>query len=215
LQASVRGLPATPERASFVLERARLARRAAAGETLASADRAEFHVRRNQQSAAAAPVFDLASRLTNASLPVWRVLAERPLNAEANGVLRGIDDLVPKPAAQRLREWQAAGGKLELTKARVQQGDALGLATGEIGLTAEGRLQGGFDLTLAGFDQVTRGLLGSQTQSSGQLGLLAGLAMLGSRTEVEGKRAVSIPLRLERGALLLGPLRIAQTGAQF
>jgi hypothetical protein len=214
LQASVRGLPATPERVSVVLDKAQLSRAAPTSEVLTAANRAEFHIRRASAADASGMVFDLASRLSNATLPAVSFFPPGPLNAEFAGVLRGLNDLLPKPLPVRLREWQQAGGRLEVSQLRVQQADAVGVAQGRVALTPEGRLDGGFNLTLAGFEQVTRSLLGGQGQGL-QMGLMAGLAMLGGRTELEGKRAVAIPLRLDRGALMIGPLRVGQTAPLY
>lgn len=214
LQASVRGLPAAPERVSIVLDKARLSHASGAAELVASADKAEFHVRRATPDAAT-PAFDIVSRVAAASLPSVPLLAAAPLTAEVSAVLRGINDLLPKPVPVRLREWQAAGGRLEITQARVTQGEALGVATGALGLTPEGRLDGALNLTVAGFDQVLRSVTGGQGQGLGSMGLLAGLAMLGGRTELEGKRAVAVPLRFDRGAFYLGPIRVSQTGTFF
>ena len=38
---------------------------------------------------------------------------------------------------------------------------------------------------------------------------------LGGRTELEGKRAIAVPLRFDRGAFFLGPIRVGQTGALY
>ncbi len=213
LQASVRGLPAAPERVSIVLDKARLNHASGAADLIAGAEKAEFHVRRASERDAARSIFDIISRLAGAAVPSVPFLPSGLLNAELSAVLRGVDDLLPKPISVRLREWQAAGGRLDITQMRVTQGDALGVATGALGLTSEGRLDGAIDLKLAGFDQVVRSLSG-QSQGIGQLGLL-GLSALAGRTELEGKRAIAVPLRFERGALFLGPIRVGQTGSFF
>ena len=214
LQASVRGLPAAPERVSIVFDRARLNHAGGAADLIASADKAEFHVRRATGDAAN-PAFDIVSRLAGASIPSVPLVATSPLNAELSAVLRGINDLLPKPVPVRLREWQAAGGRLEITQARVAQGEALGVAMGALGLTSEGRLDGAVNLTVAGFDQMLRTVTGGQSQGLSSMGLLAGLAILGGRTELEGKRAVAVPMRFDRGAFFLGPIRVGQTGTFF
>lgn len=214
LQASVRGLPRAAERISVVLDEPVL--RAAdmpADRSIANAKRAELHVRQAPGPAAGAPpVFELGARLTTAVLGGVPVLAQRPFEAEAEAVLRGIADLSSKPLPERLREWQAGGGRLELTRARLQQADALAVARGELGLTPQGRLDGTVALTMAGLDQLVVALFGGQGRT--QAGLLAGLSLL-SRAELEGKRALAVPLRFRDGAAYLGPVPLGQVGPLF
>ena len=219
LQASVRGLPATPERISLVFDAPKLRRTGGSdADMLVQADRIEFHVRQGADFRADAPVFDLASQLNNAVIPSVPGFSARPFNAQASAILRGLRDLVPKPVALRLREWQAAGGRLEIANARMQQGEALATAKGDIGLSPNGRLDGTLTLALAGFEDLARllGLPNIQIRG-GQGGLLGNLsAMLGGgQTEIDGKKAMSVPLRFADGAVFFGPLRLGQTPAWF
>jgi hypothetical protein len=219
LQASVRGLPATPERISLVFDAPKLRRTGESdADALIQADRIEFHVRQGADFRADAPLFDLGSRLSNAVIPSVPGFSARPFNAEAAAVLRGLRDLIPKPVALRLREWQAAGGRLEIANARMQQGEALATAKGDVGLSANGRLDGNLTLALAGFEDLARliGLPNIQIRG-GQGGLLGNLsAMLGGgQTEIDGKKAMTVPLRFNDGAVFFGPLRVGQTPAWF
>ena len=219
LQASVRGLPATPERISLVFDAPRLRNtNSSDADVLVRADRVEFHVRHDAMSRADEPIFDLGSQLSNAVIPSVAGFSTRPVNAEASAVLRGLRDLVPKPVPVRLREWQAAGGRLEITQARMQQGEALATAKGDIGLSPNGRLDGNLTLALVSFEDLARllGLPNIQIRG-GQGGLLGNLsAMLGGgQTEIDGKKAMTIPLRFTDGAVFFGPLRLGQTSAWY
>jgi hypothetical protein len=219
MQASVRGLPSAVERVSLVVQGPKLDRTttaAANAEPVMRAERLEFHVRRSTGSDAGKPAFDLAARASAAVVPSLPALAAHPLNAEAAAVLRGPVDLTPMPIALRLREWQAAGGRLEISNVRVQQGDAVAVAKGDLGLSARGRLDGALTLTVAGFDDLTR-MLGLPTVAQGgrQAGILAGLAILGGQAELEGKRAMNIPLRFADGAVFFGPIPLGQTGPLY
>jgi len=51
------------------------------------------------------------------------LLATASTDVSLVSVLRGAPDLAPKPLVQRLREIQAANGRLDITNARLQQGD--------------------------------------------------------------------------------------------
>jgi hypothetical protein len=217
LQASVRGLPAAVERVSLVVQGPKLERTGTANaEPIMRADRIEFHVRPSPGPDAGKPAYDLAARAAAAVVPALPALAARPLNAEATAVLSGPVDLTPMPIAVRLREWQAAGGRLGITTLRLQQGDAVAVAKGDLGLSARGRLDGPLTITAAGFEELSR-LLGLPTITQGgrQAGILAGLSILGGQAELEGKRAITMPLRFNDGTVFLGPIPLGQTGPLY
>jgi hypothetical protein len=211
-QASLRGIGGAPERVSVVLDEAKLERAdGAAAETLLSANHLELHVRRTAGSTAEKPALDLAVQLVNANVPGVALLAARPLDAEATAVLRGLTDFQPKPVPMRLKEWQAAGGRLEVTKLRLRQGEAVALAAGDIGLSADGRPDGLFDITMTGFDRAVRDMVGNSALGGGmQFGLMAGLSFLGRPAEIEGKKAVAVRLRFNDGTVHLGPIRLGR-----
>jgi hypothetical protein len=219
LQASVRGRPRSPQRASLVVEGPRLDRPSTAGasgaEMVAQAERLELHIRRRPDGNAAAPDFDLVARLATALVPAVPVLGRDPIQGTAEGVLRSVKDLTARGSlATRLREWQAAGGKLDVTQARLQRGDALAVAQGEVRLNAQGRPDGALNLKVAGLDQVVGPLLGAGNPGRSQAAVLAGLKMLG-RADLEGKRAVALPLVFRDGKIFLGPIPIGQVGSLF
>jgi hypothetical protein len=54
----------------------------------------------------------------------------------------------------RLRELQAAGGRVEIMQSRIQQGDLIAIAAGSLGLTATGHLDGELQMTVTGFEKV-------------------------------------------------------------
>ena len=81
------------------------------------------------------------------------MLAE-PFDAEVQAKLDGLKDFAPKPWPQRFREIQAAGGHAEIVQSRIQQGDLVAVATGKLGLTPEGRLDGELQMTVAGMEKV-------------------------------------------------------------
>jgi hypothetical protein len=206
LQASVRGAPKTPERISLVLSGPQL-RRAGAAAPDWRADRLELHVR--QSPGAATPAFELAADVAGAGL-AWAPTLQ-PLNAQAAAILSGVSDLRPKPASVWLREWQAAGGRLELTSARVQRGESSATGRGDIGLNAGGRLDGTVTVTLTGFDDVLRLLLPNLQIRGAPAGLLGGLAnVFGGKA-----RALTIPLRFTDGAVFFGPLPLGHMGPAY
>lgn len=63
-------------------------------------------------------------------------------------------------------------------------------------------------------DRIIPGL-GRVARKNANAGLIAGLNLIGQQTTLEGRPARAITLRFMDGALLLGPLRVAQTPALF
>ena len=49
---------------------------------------------------------------------------------------------------------QAAGGHVEIVQSRIQQGDLIAVAAGTLGLSANGRLDGELQMTVAGIEKV-------------------------------------------------------------
>ena len=240
-QASVRGTPATPERASIVVDGLKL-EGATAGQVLFDSRRAEFHARMQYGSWPHNPAIDLAVKLAAAAAPTVHPMMAQPLDADIMAVLHGMRDFVGKPLPARLREWQQAGGKLEIQSARLAQAESLAHANGTVALTQGGRLDGALQLTVAGIerflpaiggeqgsslnlsrvapalnaiDRVVPGLaqrVPPQKQQTLQAGLLA---LLGQAAELEGKRAISVPVRFNDGAARFGPIPLGQVPPVF
>jgi hypothetical protein len=213
-------------------------------ENVFKARQVELSGRMVEGSALSNPVIEIALKMTQASAPTMHPAAAAPLDADITAILRGLKDFSPKPWPERFREIQAAGGRLEVTKARLQQGDVVTVATGGLGLSPRGRLDGELRLTVANFEKLlsTLGLdrfISQQTASGGQLdsafgaldrlmpglgnvarqnagpAVVAGLGLLGQPTELEGKRAVSLPLRFTDGVVSLGPVPLGAAPPLF
>jgi hypothetical protein len=153
-QASLRGMPGAPERLSIVVDKPRLAA-APSGEPLAVAEHMEMHGRFAPGSTPGHPVLDLALDLKNTTVPAlvpamgtFEPLASTGADLSIVAALHGMSDLTLKPLAQQLREIQAANGRLDITHARLQQGDLIASATGALGLTPSGTLTGDVRLTV-------------------------------------------------------------------
>lgn len=210
LQASVRGTPGNPDRLSVVVDDVAIDRVAAPqNETIVRAGRLEIHARTSPESKPNDVVLDIATRAIGMSAPAIKVEA---LDADIEGTLRGLKDLRAKPIKARLQELQQAGGRLTINKARLQQGGAIGAGTGSLGLTPSARIEGSLRLTIAGFESVVK-LLTSNERT--QAGMLAGLSLLRGKNELEGKRAIDLPLRFVDGNAYLGPIPIGQVPALY
>jgi hypothetical protein len=256
-QASLRGTPGAPERLSIVLDKPSLAA-APSSAALAKAEHMELHGRFAVESTPGHPVLDLALDLKGVTAPALTAvlgafgpMASASTDLSLVSVLQGANDLTPKPLAQRLREIQAANGRLDITNARLQQGDLTATANGALGLTARGTLTGELRLTVVNFaklipmlgidkavaqfvpqeavnryapalDRLMPGL--GNVLRGGNAGgnapgnsaganantALAGAALGGKPTELDGQPAVTLTLRFDDGVAFLGPLKLGQ-----
>lgn len=206
---------------------------------LASAEHMEWHGRVAGGSLSDNPVLDVAVNLVKASAPGLSPLASEPIDADVTAQLTGLRDLAPKSWAERFREIQANGGHLDITSARVQQGGVLAVATGTLRISPHGRLDGDLQVSIAGIEKLLPALgldqLLASLADNGNLGSIVGqldrlmpglgglvrsqsgargraaAADLGRPTQVEGRRALTLPLRFSDGAVFLGPFAIGQT----
>ena len=240
-QSSVRGTPAAPERVSLVFDEPVVDRiNGGTRENLLRARRIEIHGRIVEGSAANHPVIEIVLRLTRAAAPTLHPAASQPVDADITAVLRGLKDFSPKPWPVRFRELQAAGGRIDITQARVQQGETIAVGSGSLSLNANGRLDGQLRVTVAGLepflnsigaqqmvqtspnmDKVAGALdrlvpgLGDVARQQAGANLSLGINLLGEQTTLEGKRAVTLPLRFDDGAVFLGPIPFGNTPALF
>lgn len=242
-QASVRGTPSKPERASIVADGLKVEGSAPGSPPMFDSKRTEFHARVQFGSWPHNPAIDLAVKLNAASAPTLGSYTRDALDADILAVLHGVKDMSPKPMAARLREWQAAGGKLEIQSARLAQGDAIATGTGVLALTSQGRLDGALQVAAVGIERyipmpgggASGGPLSLSQQAAPALnaidravpGLGARLApqaqtlqagllgLLGKPVEIEGRRGVSVPVRFSNGAATLGPIPVGQVPPVF
>src|SRR5579862_923124 len=125
-QASVRLVPSGVERVSLVFDAPALARvDGGANVEVLKAGHIELHGRPNADFSSDHPAIDVAVQLAALSAPALHPLLAQPLDADGTGVLHGLPDLSPKPWPILLKEWQARGGSLDISKLRVQQGDVI------------------------------------------------------------------------------------------
>jgi len=244
-RASLRGLPGAPERLSIVFDSPELARMArAAMEPVAAADRFELHSRVLSDAPGNGAV-EIALRLAGGAAPTLNTALAQPTDADADVKISGIRDLAPKPLATYLRELSETNGRIEIVNARIAQADIIVTGNGTLGVTTDGMLDGQVALTVvglerlikllgledmlnqqfaqrggsmdkiaSGLDRLLPGLGGAVRSNSGTIAA-AGIAMLGAPTELEGKKAVTLPLKFSAGLVSLGPLQIGRMPPVF
>jgi hypothetical protein len=240
-QASVSGLPSA-ERISVVVDAISVDRTVSQiTNAVFKADRMTAHSRLAPRLPSDPPVVDLALQLSGATAPNLHPITTKPVNADITAVARGVKDLSPKPWQALLRDWQTAGGSLDITKARLQQEDMIVVGDGTLSLNARGALDGQLRITVVGLeklvvalgvdravsqdstvgrltgalDRVAPGLGNIARERGGSNLLAAGAAMLGQKTELEGKPAITLPLRFADGAVFFGPLKVGQLAPVF
>jgi hypothetical protein len=238
---SVRGTPRAPERVSLVLDKPVIDRLVdGRAQMLLRADRAEIHGRLAEGSVADHPAIEVALRLNGALAPDFAAAAAQPVDADIDAVLRGLSDFSPKPWHERFRQMQAAGGKIDVVQARVQQGETLAVGAGSVSINPNGRLQGQLRLTVAGLEPFLKSIgaqrmvqnskavdklagvldrlspgLGSVAREQVGANISAGINMLGQPATLEGKPAVTLPLRIDDGAMFLGPIPLGKAPTLF
>jgi len=239
-QSSMRGTPRNPQRGSLVFDDLTVQRPGdGAGKTVLNAKRVELHGRMAEGSAAANPVIETVLRARAATAPELHAMAAAPIDADITATLRGLADFAPKPWPVRFRELQARGGRIDIAQARVQQGEVIAVSSGSLGLTERGNLDGELLMTVVGLDQVIKSLdleaivsqgrvgaaidkldrlipgLGGLARKNAAPGLLIGLDAIGKRTTLEGRPAVTVPLRFVDGRVMLGPIPVGRTPPLF
>jgi hypothetical protein len=158
-RSSVAGLPGVPQRVALVFDDPTIDRTSGSLLTpLARAKHVELHGRLVEGSTPDHPDIETVLRIEQGSVQEAHPLLAEPFDADVRTILTGLKDFAPKPWPQRFREIQAAGGHVEIVQSRVQQGEVIAVASGSLGLNAEGRLDGELQMTVAGLDKLIAAL---------------------------------------------------------
>jgi hypothetical protein len=154
-QSSIIGLPGVPRRVSVVFDDPALDRVDGSMQVpLANAKHVELHARLAEGSPADQPIIEGVLEVRGGSVKGLHPLLEAPFDADVRASLTGLKDFSPKPWPVRFRELQAAGGHVEIVQSRIQQGDLIGIAGGNLGLSPSGYLEGELQMTVAGIERV-------------------------------------------------------------
>ncbi|HZS63667.1 MAG TPA: DUF2125 domain-containing protein [Xanthobacteraceae bacterium] len=241
LETEARGGPRNPQSAAISMDAASFERVTANGyESLFQARHAEVQGRIVEGSAADNPVIGITLRLSGATAPTINPLTAQPFDAEMTFVLHGLKDFSPKSWPDRFREIQAAGGHIDINHARAQQGESIALANGSLHIAPDGQLEGQLLVTVAGLDRLLPALgldrlvkpggrvdklatqldrfmpgLGNIAREKAAPTIAAGVGLLGEQTQLEGRRAVILPLRFSEGSMYLGGVSVGQVKPLF
>ncbi len=240
-QSSIAGTPAAPERVALVFDKLTVSGlNGGTQQTLFDAAHAEIHGRLVGGSVSDKPVVELALSARQAVLPALGPAAAKPGDGEIVATLKGLKDFSPKPWAARMREIQAAGGTIDIGKARLQQGNTIAAGSGTLSLNPQGYLQGELTTTVAGLanflnaigadmavkkspamdkvagflDRLAPGL-GNVAREQAGSHITFGIKAIEGNATLEGKPAVTLPLRFDSGAVSLGPIPLGRTPSLF
>ena len=236
----VSGVPPQPDTFSIALDDPHL-ERAAGGEPLFNARRAQLDSRIIEGTPRDHPVLDITLHLAEASAPHIHPLLAQATDGDVDAIVRGMSDLSPKPWAERLREMQGAGGGIEIKSLRLTQANAVVVGTGTLGLSPEGKLNGVIRVAVAGIEQIVPQLgidrmigqgidqlaggsgtlerlvpgLSDTIRDTANASVIENLKKMGEPTTIDGRRAILLPLRFVNGTVYLGMLRIGEAPALF
>jgi hypothetical protein len=237
----LQGLPISPEQVTVAVEEPAVD--IVPGQNLFKAGRIDLAGRLLSGTVHNNPVIEIAVKLAAGSAPYWHAAVATPTDANIVFVLRGLKDFAPKPWPVRFRELQASDGRIEITSARVQQGDTIAVADGALKLTPSGRLDGQLQLTVVNLEKLLPALgldrllaqqakpnrlneaigaldrlvpgLGNIARQNAGPAITAGIAMMGQPAELEGQRAITLPLRFSNGLVSLGALPVGPVPPLF
>lgn len=199
------------ERGSVTLASPRLA----SGELELAAKAFEGHVRRTPD--ASAGTFDLAASLDAATSQAFDLLplGSGPVSVELQAQANKLDDMRAGPLPERLKAFADAGGELKVALVKISRGDVAVEAKGDARLDAQGRVDGDFRVKARGVDEFVAMMVAGDVEDdvSSLLGL--GAKMLGKKTEIDGQPATSYRLKIDRGRVSLGPIRLTRLPPAF
>ncbi len=152
-RSSIVGLPGVPQRASIVFDDPAINRlESSVPVPVAKAKHIELHGR--LVSPPDHPEIETVLQVAQGSIQGLHPLLAEAFDTDVRAILSGLKDLSPKPWPERFREIQAGGGHLEIVQSRIQQGELIAVAAGTLGLSADGRIEGELQMTVAGIEKV-------------------------------------------------------------
>ena len=178
----------------------------------AKAEGFEVHLRPNPDRASAVSAMDFALRLTKLEAPALDGLSgyAGPLDAVFAATVLQTDALRGGDLAQPLEQWRQAGGNVEIRELKLAKGDALVEANGALEIDSAHRLAGRIELQMTGLGPLLQrfGVSPGNAAIGGLLGGLLGGRGLPGQNQSGAKGALRVPLDLNQGRAMIGPMRL-------
>ncbi|MBB3770901.1 hypothetical protein FHS55_001496 [Angulomicrobium tetraedrale] len=209
LQVSAVGTRARAERMSLSANDYVLS---AGGTSLFAAKHAELHVRHTPN--ADDGTLDIAAGVKGASGATSGAGAP-PLDGDIEATVTQVPEFRAMSPAERLRLWQAAGGRVNLLEARVSAGGGALAATGQIGLDALNRPDGKIDLQLANAPALMNALAANGLMPGFIASLAPVMMAVGMPGTLDGAPAASFPFVFRNGRVALGMLPLGKVGPLY
>ncbi|MEH3118458.1 MAG: DUF2125 domain-containing protein [Methylorubrum populi] len=168
---------------------------------------------------------DVSLRLARAAVPRLDALAGSadPADVDLDATIEHAAVLRTGTVARELEKWRRAEGRLDVTRVSIAKGERRLQAKGEVGLDAEHRPEGRFDIRTAGLESLVGQVMGQRfgSDKGALIGNLVGqfLGGLRKREGAAGEAQAAEPdgpnglkplptLRLGDGRLMLGPFAV-------
>jgi hypothetical protein len=216
---TLRGTPANPDQISVVFDSLQFYRVTQSSmEPLFAGEQLDLNASFSPSSATGKFDVKIAAHVTGGSIAAGGPITSEPLTAEVTAALHDVGTATPMILSAQLREWQAAGGRLEMTRAQVRQGEALATGAGTIALNNGGRVEGRLQMTATGaYAQLAQSLIdrernSAQTLLDGQRPLTRSLGNPDAQSRRQPNAAppgqVELSIRFSDGAVFLGPAQL-------
>lgn len=208
IRASLNRMDLTPPNLSF--EGVGLSFQAATGAQpfgLSNAERVEIHLRRAPKEVGDEAGLWLSVKNSKARLSslLGRIAGDKPVSVEWDGRLSKIDAFKGRDWPDAVRNWVAAGGRMNVKRGGLTAGDAvIGINSGTLGVDTDGRLSGVLDVSLRQGPRALGVMSADRTIPPDQAEVAA--AVVTARTTGDQARAT---LNFEAGQTTLGPVAIA------
>ena len=131
-----------------------------------------------------------------------------PLDVEVDVTLSAAESWQGTSMPERLRSWGSSGGRAKITRLRLVSDGAATEASGDVALDARGRLNGTLRVLVVGLDQVLGDLVQARAIPREMMTVVPTLNAIGAKGEIAGRPALSLPVRLRDGLIMIGPVPI-------
>ncbi|HEY9211895.1 MAG TPA: DUF2125 domain-containing protein [Ancylobacter sp.] len=183
------------------------------GTNVFAARHAEFHARHHPGDTS--NTLDIAMGVKGATGLATGMPAGAPVDGEFQAMVSQVPEFRAMPVEERLRLWQAAGGRLTVEVAKLSAGGGVMSANGEIGLDPQRRPDGMLTLSLVNAPALLNALTTAGLMPAMAANIAPVLMAAGMPTTVDGANANSFPFVFRGGRVALGILPLGKIGPLF